>query len=249
MEIENHELKLQVQNLQRQLQRQKWKRVIVGRLYVVQTDNRNYYRIGQTGTSIKKRLSTYQSSNALKIQYLFSFESSNPRLLESVVFSMLDEFRVKNPNPSSFVNCDFNHIKKTIEFFGGLLEQYPQFDETESISDILSKTFITELEPSYDDVENNSKLFDNKKEESDLIQWVKKNIRYQEGVVLDQKEVYNRYYKDRFRVGTKEKGRLRQKLEYVFKYFQEYNINFAFGVHFISTQGTTIKGWDDLILF
>ncbi|KAJ3088288.1 hypothetical protein HK102_009106 [Quaeritorhiza haematococci] len=89
-----------------------------GYVYVIRTDGG--IKVGQTKGPVHDRIKGMQTGNASNIEVLFSFATSNPKLLEKNVHYILNRYRQEPKR--EFFDCDPDFIKMVISLVGETID-------------------------------------------------------------------------------------------------------------------------------
>ena len=122
-------------------------------IYIFSTDINNIYKVGRA-KNVSNRKKNLQTANIKDIQELYSYNTHDDILLESIVHNILDKYRV-NHNREHF-DCNLDYIKTIIKISGNVI-------------DILKSTFqnISEKEV-LDYINNNIKSTDKKDDNTSI---------------------------------------------------------------------------------
>ncbi len=90
-----------------------------GHIYILKIGD--YYKIGKTRESVKKRKQQLNTSYPEEIEIIFDFKTSNSDLLEKLVHYILDKYRITNNR--EFFRCNVDYMKLVIEKCGNNLDR------------------------------------------------------------------------------------------------------------------------------
>ena len=148
-------------------------------IYIFSTDIDNIYKVRRT-KSVYTRKKNLQTANVNDIQELYSYNTHDDILLESIVHNILDKYRV-NHNGEHF-NCNIDYIKTIINICGNVL-------------DILKSTFQNISEKEILDYIHNKLYTNNNDELSSNIITINNNNKPSTIINYNPKPIYSKDYR------------------------------------------------------
>jgi hypothetical protein len=180
--------------------------VKTGHNYTMQTDSLTHYKNGMTLRDCKTRAKEHQTSNVEQIIILHDFLTSEPRLLEKMVQTVL-------PNGNGeFFRCKLDHIKNCVDILGHTLDTVKSSSEQMTKGEIMSKVYQKlNLRMQCEEEVSSCKVL-NESKPSEIEQWCKENIEFSVGGVLELADLNTRRFGAEFS-NNQEKGRFRKQVE------------------------------------
>jgi hypothetical protein len=121
-------------------------------IYIFSTDIENIYKVGRTkNTYIRKK--NLQTANVNDIQELYSYNTYDDILLESIIHNILDKYRV-NHNREHF-NCNLDYIKLIIKISGNVLDILKSTFQNISEKEVLDHIYNNLYMNNNDDLSSN----------------------------------------------------------------------------------------------
>ena len=127
LDLKNQELETLKNQTYKEIQKENY-------IYIFTSDIPNHYKCGMS-KDIKTRKKQLQTGNVKEIEVLYTFLTSDEKLLETIIHSILQQYRINR----EYFNCNLNYMKSVINIAGTMLDTLKSTFHNISYEEILHK--------------------------------------------------------------------------------------------------------------